>query len=104
MKTQRGTTANPIPSQFNPLVERLARLWLKSKGYDFAGGYEELFRSRSPRAIEAIAFGMAAVAELEEWMIDVSGNGLEDFGKFIEGEEHDSYETYSPKMGACEEK
>ena len=89
MKTQRGTTANPIPSQFNPLVERLARLWLKSEGFDFPGDYEELFRSRNPRAKAAITFGLAAVGELEEWMLDVSGNGLEELGEFITGEESD---------------
>jgi hypothetical protein len=65
------------------LVERLARLWLKSKGFDFSGGYEDIFRSRSPRAKEAISFGLAAVNELEEWMLDASGNGLEEFGAFI---------------------
>jgi hypothetical protein len=89
MMTTRGTTANPIPSQFNPLVERLARLWLKSKGHEFAEGYEKIFRTQNPRAKEAIAFGMAAVAELEEWMLDASGNGLEEFGEFIDGEECD---------------
>lgn len=82
---ERGTSENPVPSQFNPLVERLARLWLSSNGYVFEGGYEELFRSRNPRAQSAIRFGLAAVGELEEWMLDASGNSLEDFGDFIEG-------------------
>jgi hypothetical protein len=89
MKNPRGTTSNPVPSQFNPLVERLARLWLKSKGFDFSGDYEEIFRSRNPRSKEAIAFGLAAVNELEEWMLDASGNGLEEFGAFIAEEERD---------------
>jgi hypothetical protein len=89
MKYQRGTTTNPIPSQFNPLVERLARLWLKSNGNAFPGDYEEMLRSRNPRAKAAITFGLAAVSEMEEWLLDVSGNGLEDLGAFIAGEESD---------------
>jgi len=87
MKTLRGTAANPIPSQFNPLMERMARLWLLSNGYDFPGTSEELFRSQSTRAKHAIAFAMSSIRELEEWMLDASGNGLEDFGAFIAGEE-----------------
>jgi hypothetical protein len=89
MKTQRGMLANPIPSQFNPLIERLARLYLKSHGFDFSGGYEDIFRSRNPRVKSAIAFAMACIGELEEWMLDASGNGLEEFGEFITGEERD---------------
>ena len=89
MKNPRRTTANPIPSQFNPLIGRLARLWLKNQGFDFSGGYEEIFCSDNPRAKAAIAFGLAAVNELEEWMLDASGNGLEEFGVFVAGEESD---------------
>lgn len=84
MKT-RGTVANPIPSQFNPLMLRLARLWLKSEGFVFEGSDEELLRSRNPRAKDAIAFAIASIKELEDWMLDASGNGLEEFGKFIAG-------------------
>jgi hypothetical protein len=89
MKTQRGMLANPIPSQFNPLLERLARLYLKSHGFDFSGDSEDLFRSRNPRTKRAIAFAMVSICELEEWMLDASGNGLEEFGEFITGEEDD---------------
>jgi hypothetical protein len=86
MMTTRGTTANPIPSQFNPLIERLARLWLKQQDYEFSGGYEKLLRSQNIRAKRAIAFAIAYIQELEEWMLDASGNGLEEFGEFITGE------------------
>lgn len=85
MKT-RGTSANPIPSKFHPLMERMARLWLKSKNYEFPGEFEELLKSQDTHAKDAIAFAIASIQELEEWMIDVSGSGLEDFGKFIDGE------------------
>ena len=55
----------------------------------FEGGdeIEDLYRSINPVVRDAIAYATATVVELEDWMIDVSGNGLEAFGAFIAGEE-----------------
>ena len=66
MSNTRGTIANPIPSHFNPLIERLARLYMKSHGFQYEGGYEEFFRSRNPRVKEAVQFAMLSIQELEE--------------------------------------
>ena len=84
----RGTAANPVPSQFNPLIERIARLYLQSNGYIFTGEPDTFFRSRNPRVRGAIAFAITSMGVLEDWLLDESGQGLEDLSEFIfeEGE------------------
>jgi len=74
---------NDLPSLYYPLVERLARLWLKAHGYTYNKSFEDLLRSPSPRANSALAFACASLIELDIWTQESFEYDLDDLAEFL---------------------